>query len=117
MKEFFSKAKNKMTGVASRCKKEAVALTAFAATAMPMSVNAGITGGSALMNKLLDVITTIFLYIGILLLAWSIGMLVLAFKNEDADSKSRAMMLLVVSVVLIGLDGILNLVGIRNLIK
>jgi hypothetical protein len=82
-----------------------------------MSVNAGITGGSALMNKLLDVITTIFLYIGVLLLAWSIGMLVLAFKNEDADSKSRAMMLLVVSVVLIGLDGILNLVGIRNLIK
>jgi hypothetical protein len=115
MKEFFSKAKNKVTGIASRCKREAVALTAVAASAMPMSVSAGATGG-ALMGKILDVITTIFTYIGILLLAWSIGMLVLAFKNEDADSKSRAMMLLVVSVVLIGIDGILSLVGVRDLI-
>ena len=113
MKEFFSKAKNKVTSIASRCKKEAVALTAIAASAMPMSVHAD---GAALMGKLLEVITTIFRYIGILLLAWSIGMLVLAFKNEDADSKSRAMMLLVVSIILIGIEGILNLVGVDQLI-
>ena len=115
MKEFFSKAKNKVTSVASRCKREAVALTAVAASAMPMTVSATANGG-ALMGKLLDVVTMIFRYIGILLLAWSIGMLVLAFKNEDADSKSRAMMLLVVSIILIGIDGILNIVGVRNLI-
>ena len=115
MKNFMKKIADKMKAFGSRCKKECVALTAIAATAMPMTVCAA--NGSALMGKILDVITTIFTYIGILLLAWSIGMLVLAFKNEDADSKSRAMMLLVVSVVLIGLDGILNLVGIRNLIK
>ena len=114
MKEYFSKAKNKVTSVASRCKREAVALTAVAASAMPMTVSAA--NGGALMGKLLDVVTMIFRYIGILLLAWSIGMLVLAFKNEDADSKSRAMMLLVVSIILIGIDGILNLVGVRNLI-
>lgn len=113
MKEFFSKAKNKVTNIASRCKKEAVALTAVAASAMPMTVSAN---GGQLMGKLLEVIVMIFRYIGILLLAWSIGMLVLAFKNEDADSKSRAMMLLVVSIVLIGIEGILNIVGVQGLI-
>jgi hypothetical protein len=35
-------------------------------------------------------------------------MLVLAFKNEDADSKSRAMMMAVVSIVLISIKTILN---------
>ena len=113
MKEFFSKAKNKVTNIASRCKREAVALTAVAASAMPMTVSAN---GGQLMSKLLEVIVMIFRYIGILLLAWSIGMLVLAFKNEDADSKSRAMMLLVVSIVLIGIEGILNIVGVQGLI-
>ena len=113
MKEFFSKAKNKVTNIASRCKREAVALTAVAASAMPMTVSAN---GGQLMSKLLEVIVMIFRYIGILLLAWSIGMLVLAFKNEDADSKSRAMMLLVVSIILIGIEGILNLVGVQGLI-
>ena len=113
MKEFFSKAKNKVTNIASRCKREAVALTAVAASAMPMTVSAN---GGQLMSKLLEVIVMIFRYIGILLLAWSIGMLVLAFKNEDADSKSRAMMLLVVSIILIGIEGILNIVGVQGLI-
>lgn len=114
MKKLFGKIKDKVCGIVSRCKKEAVALTAIAATAMPMTVSAA--NGGALMGKLLDVIVMIFRYIGILLLAWSIGMLVLAFKNEDADSKSRAMMLLVVSIILIGIEGILNLVGVQGLI-
>lgn len=57
----------------------------------------------AIIKSLVDVMLKIFFYIGIVLLVWSIGMLILAFKNEDADSKSRAIMLLVVSVSLIGL--------------
>lgn len=67
-------------------------------------------GMSDIINALLDVILKIFFYIGILLLAWSVGMLVLAFKNEDADSKSRSMMLLVVSIALIGLKPLLEAV-------
>ena len=54
------------------------------------------------LSKVLGLVCQIFLYIGILLLAWSVGMLVLAFKNEDADSKSRAMMMMVVAAALIG---------------
>ena len=56
------------------------------------------------LSKILD----IFFYIGLLLLAWSVGMLVLAFKNEDADSKSRAMMMMVVAAALVGFKSILN---------
>ena len=61
-----------------------------------------------IVGSIIDVIVDIFKYIGIILLVWSVGMLVLAFKNEDADSKSRAIMLLVVSLVLIGIGAFLE---------
>lgn len=54
-----------------------------------------------LVGKILGFIVKIFFYIGCILLLWSIGQLVLAFKNDDADSKSKAAMLMVVSIILI----------------
>lgn len=108
MKKFLNKAKETVTNIASRGKKEVVALAAIATSAMPISVYALDSGTSGLMTKILNIIYDIFKYIGVLLLAWSIGMLVLAFKNEDADSKSRAMMMMVVSVALIGLGAIIG---------
>ena len=61
-----------------------------------------------LVTNLLGYVFAIFKYIGWLLLAWGIGQLVLAFKNEDADSKSRAMMLLVVAIILTSIGTIFN---------
>lgn len=61
-----------------------------------------------LVKNLLGYVFAIFKYIGWLLLAWGIGQLVLAFKNEDADSKSRAMMLLVVAIILTSIGTIFN---------
>lgn len=86
-------------------------ITAMAAFA-PMALAAGnnTVDMNGLIGQLLGIICDIFLAIGILLAAWSIGMLVLAFKNEDADSKSRAMMMLVVSVALIGAETLIKLV-------
>ena len=63
-----------------------------------------------IMGSILGVLATVFLYVGILLLCWGIGQLVLAFKNEDADSKSRAIMLIVASVFLIGIRTFLTAV-------
>ena len=40
------------------------------------------------------------------LLVWAIGQLVLAFKNEDADSKSRAVMVLAVAILLMSVKQI-----------
>lgn len=51
-----------------------------------------------LFGSIIGMVTKIFFYIGSILLVWGIGQLVLAFKNEDADSKSRAVMVIVVSV-------------------
>ncbi len=68
---------------------------------------------SGIVQNIVDkVIKPVFIAIGVLLLAWGVGMLVLAFKNEDAESKSRAMMLIAVSVALVGIGSfITSIVG------
>lgn len=59
-----------------------------------------------IINVFLGYVLDIFISIGILLGVWAAGQLALAFKNEDADSKSRAMMMLVVAAILIGISPI-----------
>ena len=97
----------------------ASAMGAFAVTACAFApfvfAGGGGTGSANVdiketVKKIMNVILDVFFYIGLLLLAWSVGMLVLAFKNEDADSKSRAMMLLVVSASLMGIKTLLSVV-------
>lgn len=95
--------------------KIAMAVGSAATAAMPFATMAfadstSSTTAKNLVGTVLGVICDIFLAIGILLLAWSVGMLFLAFKNEDADSKSRSMMMAVVSIVLIAFKGILEVV-------
>lgn len=103
-----------------KTKKERIALCTIAIFAvflcfiiMPVFADTA----SDMVAKLVDVICQIFLYIGILLTVWGIGMLVLAFKNEDADSKSRAMMLLVVSVMLLSIKPVVDSLGLLDLIS
>lgn len=62
----------------------------------------------AIIEQMIDVIGMIFVAAGVILAVYAIGQLVLAFKNEDADSKSRASTLLVVSIVLIGFPAIVK---------
>lgn len=59
---------------------------------------------STVMSKVVDKIYEIFKYVGLVLAIWGVGQLVLAFKNEDADSKSRAIMCIVSGVVLFGFE-------------
>ncbi len=87
-----------------------VSMLVCAIALMPMAFAGSDATLDETVNALLDTILDVFFYIGVLLLAWSVGMLVLAFKNEDADSKSRAMMMLVVSVALMGLKTLLETV-------
>lgn len=54
----------------------------------------------AMVTKLVSLVCSIFGLIGAVLLVWALGQLILAFKNEDADSKSRAMQVLIVAVLL-----------------
>lgn len=65
-----------------------------------------------LMGAIVGAILTIFRYIGVILLCWSVGQLILAFKDGDGNSKTQAAMMVVVSILLITLKSILKLVGI-----
>ena len=77
----------------------ALAMSAVSASMAPTAFAA--VDDKQLINSILDVMYKMALYIGIILLAWGVIMLVLALKNEDADSKSRAIMLIAVSIALI----------------
>ena len=57
---------------------------------------------------MVSIIGLIFRCVGVILAVYSVGQLILAFKNEDADSKSRASTMLVVAIVLIALPSIIN---------
>lgn len=89
--------------------------------AAPQSVYASDTNYketmSGILTQFIDIIGDIFIALGILLGTYAIGQLVLAFKNEDADSKSRAATLLVVAIVLIAIKPIINTLGLTNYLK
>lgn len=113
----------KMTSFLSRTKYNAKYLAAAGATGTLMAGSAlpvfalqtnkkNVTDATAegIVSKIVDMVAMIARYIGIVLLAWGVVQLVLAFKNEDADSKSRAMMLIIVSVALIAVKTFINMV-------
>lgn len=84
----------------------ALALSATSITMMPVAHAAPVDTNSIL-NAIINLVTDMAFWIGIILLVWAIVMLVLALKNEDADSKSRAIMLIATSVALIGVGTLL----------
>ena len=67
-----------------------------------------------ILERMISIIGMIFVAVGIILAIYSVGQLVLAFKNEDADSKSRASTLLVVSIILIAFPALIDLLGLTE---
>ena len=87
----------------------------FVRIAMPLALIAAIlltTGivfaatAEDIIRDVCDILFSIARYIGIILFAWGCISLALAFKNEDADSKSRSVLLVVVAIVLIVLKSL-----------
>ncbi len=70
----------------------------------------------SVLESMIDIIGLVFQAVGVVLSVYSVGQLVLAFKNEDADSKSRASTMLVVGVVLIALPAIISGLGLLDMI-
>lgn len=104
-------------------KDKILVLGIFAALTMlviAMIVNPALADSSVYKNEIksvlenmIGIIGTIFIAVGVILTVYAVGTLVLAFKNEDADSKSRASTMLVVGVCLMSIPKIvetLNLV-------
>lgn len=63
------------------------------------------------LNKFVDKIFVLLRYVGALLLAWGLGQVLLAFKDENADAKVRAMMFIFTSILLIGLETMMTKAG------
>lgn len=103
MTKLMSFAQNKNTKRVLAIALVCVVMMALACPVMLAATGFDTSSADAIVGNILEFVFQIFRYIGVILLAWSVGQLVLAFKNEDADSKSRAVMLLIVSIVLIGI--------------
>lgn len=82
------------------------------ASVFPADVFADTTvdGADDTVKGIIKVILRIFRYIGIILAVWGVGQLVTAFRNDDADSKTRAVMLIMASIALISLQALLSLI-------
>lgn len=61
-----------------------------------------------LVNQFMDIVFFIFRAVGMILLVWSVAQLVMAFKNEDPDSKTRAITMGIISIILIMLKPIFS---------
>ena len=90
MKEFLSSNRFVLAGQKALIGAGFFALTPLYAFADLPTIEAG-----NMMTNLIAIVCDIFRMIG------AIGQLVMAFRNEDADSKSRAMMVLVCAILLI----------------
>ena len=100
LKSFFAKKKQKNHVLSTLA---CIAATIACTTSFALAANPSADG---LIGAILNIIFTIAGYIGVLLLVWGIVILVLAIRNEDADSKSRAVLFIVVAIVLICLGSV-----------
>ena len=98
IKKFFEGKKNSLKNLS-------IPACVAAATASASTFAFAVTAED-LIGQILKTIFTIAGYIGVLLLVWGIVILVLAIRNEDADSKSRAVLFIVVAIALICLGAL-----------
>lgn len=106
-------------------KEKVLMITGFAAISMVMllmlltpafAASNYITTIRNIMNNMVTIVGVIFQAVGAILSIYAVGQLILAFKNEDANSKASASTLLVVGIVLIAVPGIINVLGLVNMI-
>ena len=79
-------------------------------TVVPAFASSGSASATVgdILTQMINIVGMVFVAVGIILADAALDCLVLAFKNEDADSKSRASTLLVVSVILIAFPSIVS---------
>lgn len=70
-----------------------------------------------LTDKLVAIICNTFAVVGAVLTAYSIGQLVMAMKNDDADSKTKASTQLTVGIILLSMKAIISSLNLSGMIK
>ncbi len=69
-----------------------------------------------IMKNMVSIVGTIFQAVGVILTVYAVGQLISAFKGDDANSKFTASTLLVVGIILIALPGIIDSLGLVEMI-
>lgn len=88
-------------------------LTVTMLTINPAFADASI---SSIVSQMIEIIEQIFVAVGVILAVYSVGQLIMAFKNEDADSKSRASTMLVVAIVLVAFPTLIEALDLTSYI-
>ena len=71
---------------------------------------AELQGADNMMTNILGIVLTVFRYIGIFMTVWGVAMVVMAFRNEDAEGKTKGIMVAVAGIVLVTLKSILGFI-------
>lgn len=116
MKNLLNTVKTKALSVKEKALNKAMpALLAFAAlisTIVPGFALPGEgTSPEALITSIIGIVLTLARYIGIVLVVTGVFQLVMAYKDDNADSKTRGVQLAIVGVILIGLKTLLTTAG------
>ena len=69
---------------------------------------------TSILGTLLEYIGIIFRAIGILLAIYAFGQMILAFKDENPDAKSKSASILVVGILLIAMPSIIDALNLTN---
>ncbi len=69
-----------------------------------------------LLETIIDYLGLIFRVVGILLLAYAVGQMILAFKDDNPDAKTKASTLIVVAFILISIKSILDSLNLIDLL-
>lgn len=69
------------------------------------------TSPETLITSIIGIVLTLARYIGIVLVVTGVFQLVMAYKDDNADSKTRGVQLAIVGVILIGLKTLLTTAG------
>lgn len=77
-------------------------------TSMMLAPTAFATHTPPIILKLISKLLTVFEYAGIILLVYAVISLILALKNEDAESKVNAVTQISIAIVLLTLSGTVN---------
>lgn len=93
-----------------------IALAVICAMNMPLASGNATGQIKNVLNSMIEIVGIVFQAVGVILSVYSVGQLVLAFKNEDADSKSRASTMLVVGVCLIAIPQLVKSLNLVNMI-
>lgn len=70
------------------------------------------TDPEIMITSIITLILTIARWVGVVLLVWGIFQMVMSFKDENAEGKSRSMLFIGSSIALIGLKSLLTVAGI-----